>query len=60
MLSLLGLRPPNESFPRLLSSDHILHRIRRQDFEHHLRAEDEAFDEDVMVVLDGEIDLGLG
>ena len=41
------------------SPHHILHRVRRQDLEHHLRAENEAFDEEVMVVLDGEIDLGL-
>ena len=60
MLSLLTLRPPNESFSRLRSSDHILHRVRRQDFEHHLRAENKAFDEEIMVVLDGEIDFGLG
>ena len=59
-MSLLTLSPRNESFLRLRSSDHIFHRIRCQDFKHHLCAEDEALDEEVMVVLDGEIDFGLG
>jgi len=55
----LSLRPRNESFHRPHSSHHILHRIRRQDFEHHLRAEDKALYEEVMVVFDREIDFGL-
>ncbi len=59
MLSLLTLRPRNESFPRLLSPDYVFHRIRRQDFKHHLRTEYEAFDKEVLIVLDGEINLGL-
>ena len=39
-LSLLTLRPPNVSFTPLCSPDHIFHRIRRQNFEHQLCAED--------------------
>ena len=55
----IDLETTEQIVPRLLSPDNIFHRVRRQDFEHHLRAEDEAFDEEIMVVFDREINLGL-